>query len=59
MTLTSSFFEYMLLFFSSRNGFLGIFSIENVQKYMLKLLKWIKVACIMIPKKMSGPTMFQ
>ena len=26
---------------------------------MLKLLKWIKVARIMIPKKMSGPTMFK
>ena len=33
--------------------------IENVQKYLLKLLEWIKVACIMIPKKMSGPTMFK
>ena len=32
--------------------------IENVQKYMLKLLKWIK-AYIMIQKKMSGPTMFK
>ena len=40
-------------------SFLEIFNIENVQKYMLKLLKWIKVACIMIPKKMSGPTMFK
>ena len=38
-------------YFSSRNGFLEIFNIENVQKYMLKFLKWIKVACIMIPKK--------
>ena len=37
--------------FSSRNGFLEIFDIENVKKYMLKLLKWIKVAGIMMPKK--------
>ena len=38
-------------YFSSRNGFLEIFNIENVQKYMLKLLKWIKVAGIIIQKK--------
>ena len=38
-------------YFSLRNGSLEIFNIENVQKYMLKLLKWIKVAGIMIPKK--------
>ena len=45
-----SFFDQMFLN-SSRNGFLEIFNIENVKKYMLKLLKWIKVAGIIMPKK--------
>ena len=50
MTLTSFILRINVSIFSSRNGFLEIFNIENVQKYMLKLLKWIK-AGIMIPKK--------
>ena len=59
MTLTSFILWIYASIFSSRNGFLEIFNIENVQKYMLKLLKWIKVACIMIPKQISGPKMFK
>ena len=53
MTLTSFILWINVSIFSSRNGFLEIFNIENVQKYMLKLLIWIKVAAIMIPKKLS------
>ena len=60
MNDTHQFHSLNICFYSFfKKWFPEIFNIENVEKYMLKLLKWIKVACIMIPKKMSGPTMFK